>query len=53
MEKKITSLANKLFNKLNIQIIKRSFFEKLMANQIADLELLKTPSRRYSIQAFV
>ncbi len=41
MEKKITSLANKLFNKLNIQIIKRSFFEKLMANQIADLELLK------------
>ena len=41
MKKKITSLANKLFNKLNIQIIKRSFFEKLMANQIADLELLK------------
>ena len=41
IKKKITSLTNKLLNKLNIQIVKRSFYEKIMANQIADLELLK------------
>ena len=41
IKKKIASLTNKLFNKLNIQIVKRSFYEKLKANQISDLELLK------------
>ena len=40
IKKKIASLTNKLFNKLNIQIVNRSFYEKHMASQ-ADLELLK------------
>ena len=41
IQKKITLLLNKLLNKFNIQVIKRSFFEKLLINQIAELELLK------------
>tara|TARA_B100000579_G_C22827270_1_gene853910 strand:+ start:286 stop:1071 length:786 start_codon:yes stop_codon:yes gene_type:complete len=41
IQKKIANLINKFLNKVNIQIIKRSFFEKLLRNQIDDLELLK------------
>jgi len=41
IKKKIINFINKFFNKINIQLIKKSFFEKLLRNQIDDLKLLK------------
>ena len=39
--KKSVNLINKFLDKINVLVIKRSFFEKLLKNQIHDLELLK------------
>ena len=41
IKKKIINLINKFLNKINVQIIKKTFFEKLLRNQLDDLELLK------------
>ena len=41
IKKKIINFINKFLNKINIQLIKKSFFEKLLRNQIDDLKLLK------------
>tara|TARA_B100001964_G_C14239456_1_gene604201 strand:+ start:290 stop:670 length:381 start_codon:yes stop_codon:yes gene_type:complete len=41
IKKKIINFINKFLNKINIQLTKKSFFEKLLRNQIDDLKLLK------------
>ena len=41
VKKKIIVSINKFLNKINIHILKKTFFEKLLRNQLYELELLK------------
>ena len=45
-KKKIIHSINKFFNKIDIHIVKKTFFEKLLRNQLHDLELLKNIDKK-------
>ena len=52
IKKKIINFINKFLNKINIQLIKKSFFEKLLRNQIDDLKITKKNRKKPKIKFY-